>query len=328
MDPFKALRVNAAMAVMRPDRAAFLRHVFRYYSSKFHTPLWQVEELPLDHVLTAYWEQTMSDLKDSYKDGEKAFRDTVAELVETVDVDGIHAARRFVKATLAERLADRFSARYRELASRGPYEKSPPAMARRSLRNACLSYLLETPAGEALAVAQLAASDNMTDTLAALGGMVLAGASAAPAALAEFESAWRDDPLVMDKWFAIQASAPGAATVGRVAELMQHPAFSLRNPNKVRAVLGAFAMSNPTAFHAADGSGYRLLADRVIELDALNPQIAARMVSAFNPWTRYDENRRRRAKGELQRMAAAPGLSGEVAEIVGNALGMEQMENR
>ena len=252
----------------------------------------------------------------------------LAELVETVDVDGIHAARRFVKATLAERLADRFSARYRELASHGPYDKSPPAMARRSLRNACLSYLLETPAGEALARAQLAASDNMTDTLAALGGMVLAGAAAAPAALAEFELAWRDDPRVMDKWFAIQASAPGAATVRRVAELMQHPAFSLRNPNKVRAVLGAFAMSNPTAFHAADGSGYRLLADRVIELDALNPQIAARMAAAFNPWTRYDAARRRLAKAELQRIAAAPGLSGEVAEIVGNALGMEGMENQ
>ena len=129
----------------------------------------------------------------------------------------------------------------------------------------------------------------------------------------------------MDKWFVIQAATPGAATVDRVEALLRHPGFTLRNPNKVRAVLGVFAMSNPTAFHAADGSGYRLLADQVIALDALNPQVAARIVGAFNPWTRHDAARRALMKAQLQRIASAPGLSGDVAEIVENALGMERL---
>jgi aminopeptidase N len=250
----------------------------------------------------------------------------LAELVDTIDVDHIHAARRFVKSTLAVRLEDRFVARYRALASEGGYSKRPQAMARRSLRNACLSYLMETPRGEALAQCQLADSDNMTDTLAALRGLVHGQTSSAAEALSAFEAKWRTDLLVMDKWFAIQAATPGAETVERVEALMRHPAFTIRNPNKVRAVLGVFAMSNPTAFHAADGSGYRLLADRVIELDALNPQVAARIVAAFNSWTRHDPARRRLMKAQLERIVASPGLSGDVSEIVENAVGMERLE--
>ena len=127
----------------------------------------------------------------------------------------------------------------------------------------------------------------------------------------------------MDKWFAIQAAAPGAATVQTVRELMSHRAFSIRNPNKVRALLGVFSAMNPTAFHAADGSGYRLLSEKVLELDALNPQVAARLAGAFNPWTRYDNDRRRLMKSELERMASRT-LSKDVSEIVGNALQMEK----
>ena len=250
----------------------------------------------------------------------------LAESVATIDVDAIHAARQFVKSTLARGLEDRFAARYDACADTGAYSRRPRAMARRSLRNACLSYLMETPRGAALAQRQLADSDNMTDTLAALRGLVHAGVPAATDALAVFEAKWRTDALVMDKWFAIQAAAPGADTVARVEALMQHPAFTMRNPNKVRALLGVLAMSNPTAFHAADGSGYRLLADRVIELDALNPQVAARIVGAFNAWTRHEPARRGLMKTQLQRIAAAPGLSGDVAEIVENALGMERLE--
>ena len=249
----------------------------------------------------------------------------LAELVPTVDVDGIHAARRFVRSTLARRLEDRFASRYAALADNGAYSKQPQAMARRSLRNACLWYLVETSGGEALAQRQLTDSDNMTDTLAALRGLVHGQFASAAQALTDFEAEWRQDALVMDKWFALQAATPGSGTVARVAALMEHPAFTLRNPNKVRAVLGVFAMSNPTAFHAADGSGYRLLADRVIELDALNPQVAARIVAAFNAWTRHAPERRLLMKAQLQRIAASPGLSGDVAEIVENALGMERL---
>ena len=121
-------------------------------------------------------------------------------------------------------------------------------------------------------------------------------------------------------WFAMQAMMPGSDSLGRVRELMRHPAFSIQNPNKVRSLIGVFAMLNPTGFHAADGSGYEFHADRVIELDGLNPQIAARMASAFNRWKRYDESRKKLMKAQLQRIAAVDKLSGDVSEIINNAL--------
>jgi aminopeptidase N len=247
--------------------------------------------------------------------------DYLADQMDVVDVDGIHAARGFVKKELAMGLSTLLSTRYTELSDGLPYNKSPAAMACRSLKNVCLSYLLETDAGEAIAMAQLESSDNMTDTLAAIKGLVFAGVEAAETALAEFESKWQTDALVMDKWFAMQAIKPGSGTVNRVKDLMAHPAFSIENPNKVRSLLGVFAMLNPTGFHAADGSGYTFHADRVIELDAINPQIAARMASAFNRWKRYDEGRKSKMQAELKRIAAVENLSGDVSEIVSNALG-------
>ncbi|MBT8059477.1 MAG: aminopeptidase N [Gammaproteobacteria bacterium] len=248
--------------------------------------------------------------------------DYLAEQMPVVDVDGIHAARRYVKSTLAQALEPALRARYEALGDDTPYSKAPEAMAKRSLRNVCLSYLMETEGGADLASRQLAFSDNMTDTLAALQGLAWTRSEEAGPALAEFESRWRDDPLVMDKWFTIQATVPGADTVGLVHALLAHDAFSLKNPNKVRSLLGAFAFSNPTAFHAGDGSGYRLFADQVIALDALNPQVAARMVGAFNSWTRYDPARKAKMKAELGRIASVDGLSPDVTEIVGNAMGM------
>jgi aminopeptidase N len=124
----------------------------------------------------------------------------------------------------------------------------------------------------------------------------------------------------MDKWFSIQAVQPGPGTLDKVRELMKHPAFSIQNPNKVRSLLGVFAMLNPTGFHAADGSGYAFHAERVMELDKLNPQIAARMAGAFNRWKRYDEGRKAMMKAQLHRIASFEGLSGDVSEIVNNAL--------
>ncbi len=171
--------------------------------------------------------------------------DYLAEQMDIVDVDGIHTARKFVKTTLASELENLFQERYVSLDNSAVYDKSPASMARRSLKNTCLSYLLETRGGVALAEAQLAASDNMTDTLAALHGLVWAGASSAAAALSAFEERWINDALVMDKWFAIQASKPGEATLEVVRTLMEHPAFSITNPNKVRSLIGAFAMANP-----------------------------------------------------------------------------------
>ncbi len=246
--------------------------------------------------------------------------DYLAEQMEVVDVDGIHAARKFIQRGLAGNLMVHFAQRYAELNDGQAYQKSSVAMARRALKNTCLGYLVETGLGESLAVAQLASSDNMTDTLAALKGLLQMDSPQAATALAEFESRWKADALVMDKWFSIQAVQPGPNTLNRVKELMQHPAFSIQNPNKVRSLIGVFAMLNPTGFHAADGSGYAFHADRVIELDGLNPQIAARMAAAFNRWKRYDEGRKSLMKSQLQRIAAVEGLSGDVSEIVNNAL--------
>jgi aminopeptidase N len=244
----------------------------------------------------------------------------LADQMDVVDVDGIHRARNFVKQGLARDLQALFTRRYAELNDGEPYCKSASAMARRSLKNTCLAYLLETASGESLAIAQLEASDNMTDTLAAIQGLIFKDSPAAATALSGFESQWGGDALVMDKWFMLQARKPGRETLVTVRQLMAHPAFSIRNPNKVRALIGVFAMLNPTGFHAADGSGYEFLADCVIELDGLNPQVAARMVAAFNRWKRYDEHRKTLMKSALQRIAGKQGLSGDVAEIVKHAL--------
>jgi aminopeptidase N len=246
----------------------------------------------------------------------------LGEQMAVIDVDGIHAARDFVRSGLARELAPELQERYEGLAAAGPYDKSPAAMARRSLRNTCLSYLLQTPGGFALAQSQLLESGNMTDTLAALQGLVHYEAPGARAALRAFEERWSGDALVMDKWFTIQATVPGAGTVERVRELTGHPSFSITNPNKVRSLLGAFSSMNPTAFHAGNGTGYRLHADQVIALNALNPQVAARMAAAFNAWRRYDSRRQDLMRAELNRIASSDGLSPDVSEIVHHALEM------
>ena len=247
----------------------------------------------------------------------------LAEQMPVVDVDGIHQARRFVKRTLAAALREPLQARYQHLNQSEPYDAAAGSVARRSLKNLCLSYLVEIPAGPALAQQQLENSNNMTDTLAALSSLVYSGAAIAEAAMAAFESRWRQDSLVMDKWFALHATRPGPETVNVVASLMENPAFTLTNPNKVRSLIGAFALANPTGFHALGGAGYRFVADRVIELDGLNPQAAARIAAAFNRWKRYDTARKDLMRKELKRIGATAGLSPDVGEIIHNALGRE-----
>lgn len=246
--------------------------------------------------------------------------DYLADQMQVIDIDGIHAARKFVKRELAAHFSAQFETLYGDLNHGQAYDLTARAIAGRSLKNLCLSYLVELGTGVNLALQQLSSSDNMTDTLAALSCLVRSGAVQAEAELELFAEKWQQDALVMDKWFALHATRPGAATVEKVAALLNHPAFSLTNPNKVRALIGAFAMSNPTGFHAATGAGYRFVADRVIELQRINPQIAARITSAFNHWKRYDPVRSRLMQAELQRIAATPELSSDVAEILHNAL--------
>jgi aminopeptidase N len=161
----------------------------------------------------------------------------------------------------------------------------------------------------------------MTERLTALAVLVNSPFEAERAtALESFAEHFKDNPLVMDQWFSVQAASSLPGGLARVKALMQHPAFTLKNPNKVRALIGAFAGQNLVNFHAADGSGYRFLADLVIELNALNPQIASRQLAPLTRWRKYDDARQALMKGELERILASGALSSDVYEVVSKSL--------
>jgi len=250
--------------------------------------------------------------------------DYLGEQMEVVDVDGLHASRQFIRKALAGQLQELFESVYERMNTGEAYDNSAKSMARRSLKNMCLSFLGELSPGEHRAEIQFNSSDNMTDSFSALATLVYSDSSLAEKALQQFEQKWQDESLVMDKWFALQATKPGADSVSRVDRLLAHPAFSLTNPNRVRSVIGAFSMSNPTGFHAATGEGYRWVADRVIDLNRLNPQVASRIAGAFNQIKRYDSARQGLMTRELKRIAATADLSGDVAEIVNKALELDR----
>jgi len=172
----------------------------------------------------------------------------------------------------------------------------------------------------ALAFDQFQRADNMTDAIAALGTLANCDCAERTQALDAFYARWNGEPLVVDKWLAVQSTSRLPGTLARVKELLRHPAFDLKVPNKVYALIRGFA-SNHVRFHAADGAGYAFLADQIIALNALNPQVAARMARAFDRWKRFDENRKSKARNQLERIRDSAGLSRDVAEIVVKALG-------
>lgn len=241
----------------------------------------------------------------------------IADQMEVVDVDAIHQARQWLRRRLAEHLQDELTQIYKNNAELLPYRFSAEDMARRSLRNMVLGYLmvLDTPALQQLCIDQYKAHRNMTDTMAALSLLADVDIPARLAALDDFYLRWQHDPQVVEKWLALQAGSSLPNTLQRVTELLQHQAFDLRNPNKVRALVGRFCAGNPVRFHAADGSGYRFLADRVLELDSLNPGIAARLVKIFSRWRRYDPARQALMKTQLEQIAIKETLSKDVYEI-------------
>ena len=247
--------------------------------------------------------------------------DYLAQQHKTMDYPAIFEARKKARQAIATHAADELEAAYQRLTGSGPYRPEPAEIARRSLRNTCLAYLACSgdDAAFELADRQYRDADNMTDRFSALVTLVHNGASQADAALEDFYTRFENDALVLDKWFAVQAAAPVPGSLQRVERLMEHRAFSIRNPNKVRALIGAFTR-NPLEFHATGGAGYRFLADRVLELDRLNPQIAARLVSAFNHWKRLPESGREAMRSELERLVATKPLSKDVYEIVSKAL--------
>jgi aminopeptidase N len=248
--------------------------------------------------------------------------DVAREVGRDVDPDAIFRARTGLRMLIGLHLNAALTAAYNSLAASGPYSPDAASAGRRMLRNVCLDLLAATQERHAIALAarQYQTADNMTDRMAALATLSLHAVAEQTAAFDDFYRRYREDPLVIDKWLALQAMMPLPATLDRVRMLTGHPAFSMSNPNRVRSLIGAFAHSNPTQFNRADGAGYEFVADRILELDPANPQVASRMTTAFRSWRALESGRRSRAQAALQRIAAAPGLSRDVGDIVERAL--------
>ncbi|MDJ0685038.1 MAG: aminopeptidase N [Alphaproteobacteria bacterium] len=248
--------------------------------------------------------------------------DYIGERAPVVQVDAIHQARLALRRAIGAALAEDLARTYAENAVEGAFAPTAEQAGKRALRNAALSYLCAAGDGDAKrrALDAYRASDNMTETLMALNLLCETEGAERDEALAHFEERWRDDEQVIDKWFGVQAMAAAPNTLARVLELMKHPAFDMKNPNKVRALIGAFAHGAPVNFHAANGSGYEFLADRVIELDSINPQNAARMLGPLGAWRRYDAGRQAKMKAALERILAVPVLSPDSYEIASKSL--------
>ena len=242
-----------------------------------------------------------------------------------IDVDGIHRVRSDSRVALGLRLAPAWEATAARCRDNGPYRYDGPSAGRRALANLALGYRVATMDAAALSAAmtQLTQAQNMTDQQAAFAMLVNAGGAPAEEAVRWFETRWRDDALVMDKWFATQAMAPAADTLDRVANLLSHPRFDAKNPNKLYALIGSFANGNAVRFHERNGRGYQFLTDRVLEIDGFNAKIAARLISPLGRWRRYDAERQGRMRAALERVLSHPGLSRDVFEIASKSLSSE-----
>ena len=247
----------------------------------------------------------------------------LAEQGDEIDAAAIIAARDFARQSIAVALKPLFLARYQALDQRKPYRPTADDIARRGLKNTCLAYLCMTQDQDVLALArtQFERDENMTDVSAALAAMVEYGPKdAAEQTLESFYRQWQQDTQVVETWFGLQSSSAGFGTLDRVRELMAHPAFEMKNPNKVRAVVGGFAMRNFNQFHHEDGSGYEFLADQVIALDKLNPQIASRLVTPLTRWKKYRQHEAGQIHSALKRISDSGELSADLYEVVSKSL--------
>ncbi|PSF04673.1 aminopeptidase N [Marinobacter fuscus] len=245
------------------------------------------------------------------------------ELSDSADPAAIHRSRDRVLAYLAENLRDDLMACYRRQTGTVDYELTPEAIAQRSLKSTALGWLLhigDEPALE-LAKAQYAEADNMTDRLGALRALVNSDfQQARTEALASFYQRYSEDPQVVELWFSVQAGSDRAGQLPQVQQLLAHPAFDWKNPNKVRSVVGAFAGQNLAAFHNPDGSGYEFLAEQVCRLDDSNPQIASRLVAPLTRWKKFAPNYSTQMRTALERVRDKPALSRDVYEVVHKSL--------
>jgi aminopeptidase N len=248
--------------------------------------------------------------------------DIAREIGHDVDPDAIFAARRRLRTATGERLGAALEDAYVRLNTPAPYRPDAEGAGRRALKNICLDFLAATQDSGAIAraLSQYGGADNMTDRMAALQTLSLHDRPERARALDDFYRRYADDPLVIDKWLALQAVIPEPATLERVRALTSHPAFSMANPNRVRSLIGAFAQANHTQFNRLDGAGYDFVADIVLALDPKNPQMAAHIMGAFRSWRTLEARRRERAETTLRRMAAVLTLSRDVADIVARTL--------
>ena len=241
---------------------------------------------------------------------------------EVIDVTAIHRARSFLKRELALQLKDRFMETIEQCASADPLRISHAAMADRSLKNLCLSYIgsIGEEQTTVYVCQKFEAAQNMTDEYAALKILSQIDSDIKQTGMDIFYKKWHQDKLVLDKWFAVQASSSLPDTLEQVQSLLTHPDFTMTNPNKVRSLVYMFALQNPVNFHRSDGKGYRFVADQIIALDGINQQVAARLAACFNHWKKYDDSRKILMKKELERILSVQTLSKNVYEIVSRAL--------
>ena len=256
---------------------------------------------------------------------EALFMEAPADISYSLDIDSLYEARSNLRELVAKELEGLFSQIYLANQSDEAYQPSAEQIGRRSLKNTALSYWVASESEEALAACycQYQQADNMTDCSMALSILANSKAPAAKAlatqALEDFYERWKDEALVINQWLSIQASSATPGNLAAVIALLDHQAFDIRNPNKVRSLIGAFCGLNPHNFHNMDGSGYRFLADKIIQLDTLNPQTASRMVNPLTRWKRFDPSRQELMRAELERISAQD-LSSDVREIVSKAL--------
>ena len=248
--------------------------------------------------------------------------DIAREIGQNVDPDAIHMARVALRTDISRLLGERLVTVYERLTSDEAYAPDAASAGRRALRNACLDLYAAGHQGDGaeIAMRQFQSSTNMTDQMAALAVLAQLQTAQRERALDSFFRSRADEPLIIDKWFTLQATIAEPETLARVKRLTHNHAFSLTNPNRVRALIGAFASGNPTGFNAADGAGYAFVAEQALKLDAINPQIAARLFAAFRSWRNLEAGRRAKAEATLRDIAAQETLSSDLRDIVTRAL--------
>ena len=246
----------------------------------------------------------------------------LAQLMDVVDVDGIHASRKLIVGSIGKKYLAEFKKLYVQNTDTGAYSVSPEAVGKRRLKNTALRYI--QAADEALSVdialEQYKTSKNMTDKVAALAILTDSKTEASTFAFEDFYKTWKHDPLVLDKWFSLQAIADRQDAPEIVTRLLQHPDFTYKNPNRLRSLIGSFAAGNMKWFHRADGAGYRLLAETVVRLNSINPSTAARLLTPIRQWRKYDSLRKNLMENELKRILSEKDISNDVYEIVSKSL--------